>query len=417
MKIRHFLTAALAAASEARNADFVDEDVAEYFDAPSMRRFSLIKKPFSGQDNAIHVALSQSLIPYTTLPSFNAEDISHGVPLKDYANAQYFSEIEIGTPPQRFTVVMDTGSSNLWVPSAKCTSIACLFHSKYDHSASTTYEAIGDPFSIHYGSGSVEGIISNDTVTFGDMTIENQSFGETTKEPSISFIFGKFDGIFGLGYDTIAVNELVPPFYQLIAQNLIQKPIFSVWLGDINKGKEGGEIVFGGIDPSHYQGKLTWAPVVRKGYWEVGLGDIDFGGESYGREGMSAAIDTGTSLIVTSEEIAEEINESMGATKSLTGQYTIDCSALEGLPDLTFTFAGTQYPLSPADYTLRVKGSPFTGGSGGDTCISAIQGIKLPDKLKGLWIVGDAFLRRYYTVYDLGNNRVGFAKATRRHYD
>jgi saccharopepsin len=51
--------------------------------------------------------------------------------LYDFQNAQYFADVSIGTPGQKFKVVMDTGSSNLWVPGANCKSIACFVHAKY----------------------------------------------------------------------------------------------------------------------------------------------------------------------------------------------------------------------------------------------------------------------------------------------
>jgi len=77
------------------------------------------------------------------------------------------------------------------VPGSSCTSIACFLHAKYDASASSTYYANGSSFEIHYGSGSLEGYISQDVMTLGDLTIRRQEFAEATKEPGLAFAFGK----------------------------------------------------------------------------------------------------------------------------------------------------------------------------------------------------------------------------------
>ncbi|CAK5275513.1 unnamed protein product [Mycena citricolor] len=319
--------------------------------------------------------------------------------LLDFMNAQYFTEIQLGTPPQSFKVILDTGSSNLWVPSSGCTSIACFLHAKYDASASSTYKKNGTTFEIHYGSGSMEGIVSNDMFTIGDLKVPKLDFAEATKEPGLAFAFGKFDGILGLAYDTISVNHITPPFYAMVNQGLLDAPVFSFRLG--SSEEDGGEAIFGGIDDTAYSGKLTYLPVRRKAYWEVELEMIKFGDDELDLENTGAAIDTGTSLIVVPTDVAEMLNAQIGAKKSWNGQYTIECSKVPSLPDLTFYLGGKPFPIKGSDYIMELSG----------TCISSFTGMDLNIPGGDLWILGDTFLRKYYTVYDLGRDAVGFADA------
>ncbi|VAH62310.1 unnamed protein product [Triticum turgidum subsp. durum] len=141
----------------------------------------------------------------------DAEAKGHVVALKNYHNAQYHGEIGIGTPPQNFTVIFDTGSSNLWVPSSKCfLSIACYFHASYKAKRSSTYKKNGKIVAIQYGTGAISGYVSQDNVQVGDVVVKNQDFIEATREPSITFMVAKFDGIFGLGFKEISKGDVVP---------------------------------------------------------------------------------------------------------------------------------------------------------------------------------------------------------------
>ncbi|KAL5401796.1 Vacuolar protease A [Paraphaeosphaeria minitans] len=327
-------------------------------------------------------------------------DGTHPVPITNFLNAQYFSEVSLGTPPQDFKVILDTGSSNLWVPSSECSSIACYLHTKYDSSASSTYKKNGSSFEIRYGSGSLSGFVSQDTFQIGDLKVKNQDFAEATSEPGLAFAFGRFDGILGLGYDTISVNKIVPPFYNMLDQGLLDEPVFAFYLGDANGGAE-SEAIFGGVNEDHYTGKLTKLPLRRKAYWEVDLDAITFGDETAEMDNTGVILDTGTSLIALPSTIAELLNKEIGAKKGFNGQYTVECDKVDSLPDLTFTLTGHNFTIGAHDYVLEVQGS----------CISAFMGMDFPEPVGPLAILGDAFLRRWYSVYDLGNSAVGLAKA------
>ena len=247
--------------------------------------------------------------------------------ISNYMDAQYYGVVSIGTPPQSFLVVFDTGSSNLWIPSAKCSflQIPCDLHQKYRSGDSSTYKALGDPFAIQYGSGSLSGFLSQDTVTWAGLEIKDQVFAEATKEPGIAFLFSKFDGILGMGWDTISVNGVKPPFYNAVDQGIVAENVFSFWLNrDAAAGGdgEGGEIVLGGVDPDHFVGKHTWLNVTREGYWQIAMDDVKLGGVSVGqcgRKGCAAIVDTGTSLLAGPTKVVEALNKRIGA-KSMLGE-------------------------------------------------------------------------------------------------
>jgi phytepsin len=323
--------------------------------------------------------------------------------LKNYMNAQYFGEIGIGTPPQKFTVIFDTGSSNLWVPSAKCYfSVACYLHSKYKSSYSSSYEKNGKSAEIHYGTGSVAGFFSQDHVIIGDLVVKNQDFIEATKEPGITFVAAKFDGIFGLGFQEISVGNAVPVWYGMVDQGLVKEPVFSFWFNRNAGEKEGGEIVFGGVDSNHFKGEHTHVPVTEKGYWQFDMDDVLIGGETTGYcdGGCSAIADSGTSLLAGPTTVITQINHAIGATgvvsqecKTVVAQYgktIIEMLLAQAEPQKICSQIGLCYTDGTRDVSMGIesvvdkKGKESSGIHGGASCTACqMMVVWMQNQIKG----------------------------------
>ena len=302
----------------------------------------------------------------------------------------------------------------------------------------------------------------------------------------------KMDGILGMAWPRISVDQVVPPFQRMLEQRLVQAPIFSFWLNRVNPANgqpDGGELVLGGVDPAHYKGEIHYVPLSSQDYWRFTFEGLQVGSTPFCADGTCHAIaDTGTSLIAGPTEQAVAINKLLGAEGILSQEckvlvdqygdaiidglvkkldakvicqdiglcpkkegpvmgpatcaicqlvideikhtlsenatrkeieeavkhacdllpspeYVVDCKKVPSLPDVTFVIHGRKFVLTSKQYILKV------GSLGQEQCISAFMGIELPPQLGKMWILGDALLRPYYSVYDFGNSRVGFADA------
>jgi hypothetical protein len=198
--------------------------------------------------------------------------------INDYENSQYYGEITLGTPAQSFDVIFDTGSADLWVASSNCDS-SCGRHAEYNSAKSSTYQANGTSFDIMYGSGPVSGYQSIDTLNMGGLVVNNQEFAEVTNAEGLgaAYLMGKFDGILGMAFGALSVNQVPTPFDNLVSQGLVESAEFSFFLGNANE--EPGELLLGGTDPAYYTGDITYVPLLSPTYWEITLDDLVVNGE------------------------------------------------------------------------------------------------------------------------------------------
>lgn len=318
--------------------------------------------------------------------------------INDYENSQYYGAITLGTPAQKFQVIFDTGSSDLWVASSNCDS-SCGRHAKYDSSKSSTYVKNGTAFNIEYGSGPVAGYESSDVLNMGGLVVKDQIFAEVTDASGLggAYKLGKFDGILGLAFPILSVNHVPTAFENLVKQGLVESPQFAFYLG--NSAKDFGELTLGGSDSTKYTGELSWVNLLAATYWEITLGGFSVGGTSFASQ-TKAIVDSGTSLLTGPSDVVKQVAAAIGAKEVIAGEYMVSCK-YDTLPSFDFTIDGKVYTLTAEDYLIP----------DGDLCLLGMIGLDIPAPTGPLWILGDVFMRKYYTVFDYGNKRVGFALA------
>jgi hypothetical protein len=230
----------------------------------------------------------------------------------------------------------------------------------------------------------------------GDISVPDYTFAEATDVSGlgVGYSIGKFDGICGMGWESLSVDGVQTPVQALMASGKMAEPVFAFYLGD-NKA---GELTIGGVNNNYYSGDFTYIPLKSKSYWEIALEGVKLNGNVVDSDTVNAVIDSGTSLLAGPTKVANAIAKTLGATSILGKEFIVPCSKEF---TLSFTLGGQEYELNNKEATI--PDDPL--------CILGVMPIDIPAPRGPLWILGDVFMRKYYTKFDIGQERLGFAMA------
>ncbi|KAF9932795.1 hypothetical protein FBU30_007302 [Linnemannia zychae] len=330
-------------------------------------------------------------------------------------DTQWVAAMQIGTPFQEFLIVFDTGSSDLWVPSISCQTLTCMTLRRFNPSRSSSYHQDGRSWSINYADDSqVSGILAIDDIKVAGITITDQTFGLASVNSGSTAATG-VDGIMGLGFNSNSeMGNVNTPVTNMILQNQIDQPIVSVWL---NKAidqdaslSNGGQFLFGGVDPSLYTGPITYVPVTSNKEWQIKIDRLFIGKKelSLSSAASSAIVDTGSSYILFPDYLATAFHRAIpNAQYDNKLGWWVPCSLANSrsVGDLTFVLGGERFSVPLSD--IVILKSAFNG-----YCLSAIDSWQeLPGHggQSGI-LLGDLFIKNQYVVYDYEKRQIGFAE-------
>lgn len=376
----------------------------------------------------ISIPLTKQLIPVR----HNGAVVSH--------KSAYFGTVQLGAPkPQEFSVVFDTGSGHVIVPSVACESAACLVHRRYDTKASASAIDIDvdgtpvqdgesrDQVTVGFGTGEVTGEFATETVCIGTAgqngpgddarcvkSMKVVMAVEMSDEPFKSF---SFDGVVGLGLSALALDPSFSFLGMLGSQGRIGKSHVGIFLADSDT--DPSEISFGGHNPARLQAgeTLRWSPVLKPelGYWQINIKGIRVGGKAVdfcAAGDCTAIVDTGTSHFGVPIPMISDMQEALSTRHP--GNDTVDCRDANG-PEVTIELEGFSLNLRTKDYARRLpflNNNALPGSADARVCRPRLMRVGLPAPLgPKMFILGEPVLRRYYTVFNYGEKKVGFGLA------
>mmetsp|Transcript_27725 Transcript_27725/g.79773 ORF Transcript_27725/g.79773 Transcript_27725/m.79773 type:complete len:966 (+) Transcript_27725:277-3174(+) len=333
------------------------------------------------------------------------------VDLNNVRDNQYIGPIGVGTsaPGQYENVIFDTGSTNLWVISTLCQMPTCTkdgLH-QFDMSKSNTFHWAepGVKLTIKFGTGSIEGLLGLDDFQLGPFTVKNQSFGLVTAELKDGEfnIFEEidFEGILGLAFPSMSCEGVTPFFDNIMQQGILKHNEFSFYLS--SQPHQASATFFGGVNRSYFEGPIHMLPVPQhlEHYWEVKLHRLTVGDLQLCCDGPAYVIfDTGTSF----NTVPRSQMEALGSRVPLTAR---PCDSLraegEAQVNITYNMSGVVVTLTPSEYLVP---------AGNGDCKAGYMDIDVPEPYAPAYILGDVFMRQYYTVFKRDSPpQVGIAKA------
>ncbi|KAK7023295.1 acid protease [Favolaschia claudopus] len=305
--------------------------------------------------------------------------------------------ISVGTPKHNFLIDFDTGSADLWIPSSACTSSTCAKKSKYNPSSSSTSFKKPGKFSIHYGDGSsVSGPIYTDTVTVAGIAVRDQYFsGADTLAPF--FEKDPVDGILGMAWPSISNLREKPFFNKAIESGAVRSGVFGLYLASSRS-----TLYLGGTDTSKYHGDIEYIDIDNDGgFWQATGGEVKVGGGVVVRN-IDTIIDSGTTLMYGPPSLVAEIFDEVEGSSpydEADGFYTYPCNSP---PTISFNWGGADWIISPENLNLGTTGFP-------NECVASLAAMDL-GLGESVFLLGDAYMKNVYSVFNFDNAKVGFAK-------